>query len=112
MNNINDDEYIAKLIEEELWLNEFQSNDTFYTETDIELQLHTQPTQVIADEIKRDYEKQLEKEHLEQQESDRKKREQENTERRQMIEEQDRLYKEMKDLSHHPISYVLLQIVL
>jgi len=95
MDNNNDDEYIAKLIEEELWLNEFQSNDSFYSQNDIELHHRMQQVNEVADEIRRDYQNQLEKEHLEQQEIERIKREQEQIERRQMIEEQDRIYKEM-----------------
>ena len=95
MENINDDEYIAKLIEEELWLNEFQANDSFYSQQDIELHHRMQEVQAVADEIRRDYQSQLEKEHLEQQEIERIKREQDNIERKQMIEEQDRIYREM-----------------
>jgi U-box domain len=95
MENNNDDEYIAKLIEEELWLNEFQSSDSFYSPTDIEMQRRMQEVHNIADEIRRDYEMQLQKEHLEQEQIERAKREQEQLERRQMREEQDRIYREM-----------------
>lgn len=92
---MNDDEYIAKLIEEELWLNEFQSSDSFYTPTDIEENQRIQQVHDVADEIRRDYQMQLQKEHLEQQEIERVKREQEQLERRLMREEQDRIYQEM-----------------
>jgi hypothetical protein len=95
MENTNDDEYIAKLIEEELWLNEFQSNDSFYTETDIEMHQRMQQVQTVADEIRRDYHTQMEKEYLEQQEIERIAREHDNAERKQMREEQDRIYREM-----------------
>jgi len=95
MENPNDDEYIAKLIEEELWMNEFQSNDSFYTETDIEIHKRIQEVQSIADEIRRDYNTQMEKERLEQQEIERIAREHDNAERKQMREEQDRIYREM-----------------
>ncbi len=95
MENNNDEEYIAKLIEEELWLNEFQASDSFYTPTDIEMHRRIQEVHNIADEIRRDYEMQLQKEHLEQEQIERVKREQEQLERRQMREEQDRIYREM-----------------
>jgi len=95
MENINDDEYIAKLIEEELWLNEFQANDSFYSETDIEIHKRMQQVHDVADEIRRDYQMQLQKENLEQEEIERIKREQEQLERQQMREEQDRIYREM-----------------
>lgn len=95
MENLNDDEYIAKLIEEELWLNEFQTNDSFYSDTDIEIHQRMQKVNDVADEIRRDYEQQLQKEHLEQEEIDRIKRQHDNMERKQMREEQDRVYWEM-----------------
>jgi hypothetical protein len=95
MDNTNDDEYIAKLIEEEIWMNEFQANDSFYSDTDIEMHRRMQQVQDVADEIRRDYQTQMEKEYLEQQEIERTAREHNNAERKQMREEQDRIYREM-----------------